>query len=318
METLITSWLHYKHTIKRASDHTLRSYRTTGMRYITWLANHGLDFETVETSDIVQFIAETWPSCADSTIANRIWTLRSLHTQLVKSGHTKRNPAASIDPPDVEDPNIPPPTPDEMLQLLRSIDPAGVHGARLRAIVALLFGCGMRISELRGIRLEDLSLTRRELYIRGKGRRNRTVPIPPGMVVSLIAIWIAGRPSAEHAAGNAHLFPGNDIAGQHASKTIYDWLADAARLAGLEARCFNPHAFRHGFGTALVGDGLVAESDAQLLFGHSDIETTRRYTRTAHMRRLRRVVDRHHPWSATQPETPAEPVSRRSWGCRAS
>ena len=243
---------------------------------------------------------------ADATVAARIYALRSFHRWLVETGRAKRDPSRSVKPPHVPDLNVPPPSRAE-LALLRNAHDDSLRGVRDRAIFSLLYGCGLRVGELRRLRMSDVDLRQRRVHVRGKGKRNRNVPMPQVTCDDLNA-WLDVRPLVDPDGDSRYLFPGHDPNGRRSQEAIYDTLKIVAARAGVVVDRVHPHALRHAFATHLLAAGADLRT-IQRLLGHSSIQTTCKYL-ALEIGDLQRAVDSHHPLSTRR----AQQVQASPWG----
>lgn len=189
---------------------------------------------------------------------------------------------------------------EEIEKLLNAIPVETARGLRDRAIVELLYGCGTRVSELCGIRLEDYHAEERVLRVTGKGSKTRLLPVGK-QAVNAIGIYLErGRPELVGKRTGAHLFI--SIRGRILTpQRVWQLLQEYAPLAGLEAKIY-PHLLRHSFATHLMGNGADLRVIQELL-GHADIATTEVYTHVD-TQRLRDIHKRFHPRSRSNPPGP--------------
>jgi integrase/recombinase XerD len=177
-------------------------------------------------------------------------------------------------------------------KLLDAPDVETPKGLRDRAMFELLYACGLRVSELASLPLSGLRLADGFVLVRGKGGRERVVPIADAS-----ALWVGRyvkrvRPKRRGAASSPWLFPGSK--GRPVTRqTVFLSLRAAARKAGLPPSAVSPHVLRHAFATHLV-DGDADLRAVQMMLGHADIATTEIYTHVSRSR-IRRVYDRTHP-----------------------
>ena len=178
---------------------------------------------------------------------------------------------------------------EEVQKLLDAPDVTTPRGLRNRAMFELLYACGLRVSELAALPTESLRLPEGFILVRGKGSKERIVPIADSS-----ARWVA-RWLAEGRDGRARrrwVFPG--AKGRPVTRqTVFLALKAAAMKAGLPASAVSPHVLRHAFATHLVDHDADLRA-VQLMLGHADIATTEIYTHVSRSR-VRKVYDRTHP-----------------------
>jgi integrase/recombinase XerD len=180
---------------------------------------------------------------------------------------------------------------EEVERLLAHPDRGTRTGLRDALLLALLYDCGLRVSELAALLLEQVDLESWLLRVRGKGDKERFVPFGEEARASLLAYLSRSRGLSPRAGGNKHLFPG--ARGGHLTRQRA-WQIVKAHLAGAGvARSVSPHTLRHSFATHLLDNGADLRA-VQLLLGHADISTTQIYTHLS-QERLRKVHAMHHP-----------------------
>jgi integrase/recombinase XerD len=175
--------------------------------------------------------------------------------------------------------------------LLEVMPTHGPMALRNRAIFEVLYGCGIRVSELCGIRVEDLDLETRVLRVTGKGDKTRVIPVG-SRAANAVSVYLAGeRPGLVRKWTRSHLFL--SVRGKALTPDrIWQLAKECARAAGLSENVY-PHLFRHSFATHLLGNGADLRVIQELL-GHADIGTTQIYTHVD-QQRLKSVHYRFHP-----------------------
>jgi integrase/recombinase XerD len=163
---------------------------------------------------------------------------------------------------------------------------AAMEGPKYRAIVMTTYGAGLRISEVCGLRVEDIDSQRMVLHVRlAKGGRDRFVPLPERVLFALRHYWRAVRPTGPF------LFPGKEPGRYVSADAVRHHLHEAALKVGLQ-KSANPHVLRHSFATHLLELGTDIRV-IQMLLGHTSIRTTLRYTRVTpkHIARVQSPID---------------------------
>ncbi len=181
---------------------------------------------------------------------------------------------------------------EDVERLLEAPDVEKPRGLRDKAMLELLYACGLRVSELATLRLGSLHLEDGFVVVKGKGSKERVVPIADSSARWVLR-WVSGPRAAKRgAASSPWLFPG---AGSRpvTRQTVFLALKAAARKAGLDPEAVSPHVLRHSFATHLV-DGEADLRAVQMMLGHASIATTEIYTHVSRAR-ARRVYDRSHP-----------------------
>ena len=186
---------------------------------------------------------------------------------------------------------------DESVALIEATDPATTLGLRDRAMLEVLYGCGLRVSELVSLPLAAIDRRAGLLRVMGKGRRERIVPVGEAALDALAAWLEQGRPRLVRAARRAcdAVFlsnRGSAMSRQH----FFERLRGLALRAGIPRERVSPHVLRHAFATDLLEGGADLRA-VQSMLGHVDLATTQIYTHVSRSR-LRDTVERHHPRGA--------------------
>ena len=231
-----------------------------------------------------------------ATSARRRSALRQFYRFLVEEGRRGDDPAARLDAPRRGRPLPKLLGQDEAAALLAAAHAAGddAEARRATAIVELLYGAGLRVAELAGLKLADIDRSGTFLRVRGKGAKERLAPLNPSARDAILrylevrgSFLPCGQPQ------NRHLFPSRGAAGHLTPARIAQVLKGLALMAGIDPARLSPHVLRHAFATHLLDHGADLRAVQQML-GHADIATTQIYTHVAG-ERLRRVVETHHP-----------------------
>lgn len=232
---------------------------------------------------------------APRTQARRLSALRQFYKFLISEGVRDDDPASLLDSPG-QSPALPKLlSEDEVARLLATAaTDASAEGVRLTTIVEILYASGLRISELVGLPLGAVARAERAILVRGKGGKERLVPLGAAARVAIdryLAIRGAFVPEGRR---SGWLFPSAAAASGHLSRIrCGQLLKDLAIRAGIDPARLSPHVLRHAFATHLLGHGADLRSVQQML-GHADIATTQIYTHVE-AERLKTLVQAHHP-----------------------
>jgi integrase/recombinase XerD len=238
-------------------------------------------------------------SLAPRSVARRLSALRQFFRFLISAGDRADDPTADLDPPRLGRPLPKILSRGEVETLIAAAgDWPGEEGVRLRLIVELLYATGLRVSELVGLPLEAVRRDPRFLVVRGKGGKERIVPLSEparraladylGVRSGFVPQAAAGGPKAER-----WLFPSRGGAGHLTRQRCGQLLKEVALKAGIDPALLSPHVLRHAFASHLLDGGADLRSVQQML-GHADIATTQIYTHVQG-ERLRRLVETAHP-----------------------
>jgi integrase/recombinase XerD len=288
-------------TVERGlSENTLEAYRRDLARYVDFLRHREVgDLQRVDEGVVRSFVAslsasthgpEAAPYRATS-VARTLSAVRSFHRFLVREGVSERDPAARVVPPRLPR-SLPRPLPvEDVRRLLEAPDAASPTGLRDRAILELLYGSGLRISELTGMDVDDLDLEEGSLRVLGKGGKEREVPLGSFGRDAVSAYLTRGRPALATAVSRGALFL-NARGGRLSRQSCARLLGRYVRLAGIDRRV-TLHTLRHSFATHLLEGGADVRVVQELL-GHASVATTQIYTLVT-ARHLREVYDESHP-----------------------
>jgi len=288
-------------TVERGlSVHTLAAYRRDLRRYVAFLSKRDVArADAVEEGAVRSFVASLSASTHGpegrpyraTSVARSLSAVRSFHRFLVREGVTDRDPAAAVAQPRLPR-SLPHPIPvDEVRRLLDAPDPATPRGLRDRAILELLYGSGLRISELTGLDVDDLELEAGSVRVLGKGGKEHEVPLGSFAREAVGAYLTRGRPTLASSATRGALFL-NARGGRLSRQSCARLLGRYVRLAGIERRV-TLHSLRHSFATHLLEGGADVRVVQELL-GHASVATTQIYTLVT-SQHLRDVYERSHP-----------------------
>jgi integrase/recombinase XerD len=292
VESQIRTFLNSLRVEKGLSDNTVQAYRRDICKFGAFMASRELALKDIGRPDVVDFLASLYRNGLDSrSVARHLVTIRHFFRFALLEGYVTDDPAATI-----ESPRFRQSLPEflsiaEVDQLLDQPDVKAVVGMRDRAMIELMYSCGLRVSELCGLRLADLHAEEGCLRCIGKGNKERLVPVGRQALASVRRYLAASRPKLLGERSSPHLFLNQ--AGRPMNRIAY-WkaLGEYGRRAGLR-KALTPHMLRHSFATHLLDRGADLRS-VQMMLGHSDISTTQIYTHVVE-ERLKQVYKAHHP-----------------------
>jgi integrase/recombinase XerD len=277
LEEARDDYLSYLRYERRLSDYTVDAYASDLIRYLTWLSGSGHSHLAGLEQDVVErFLAEEGKKgLSTRTLARRLSTIRGFHGYFRRRRRVGFDPTEGLDLPrqDKKLPRVL--SVDEACRLVETPGSEKPGGMRDRAVLELMYGSGLRISEVLALPLDALRL--RESFIRvvGKGDRERAVPLT-GTSVSALKVYLDdGRPRLVRKTDPGAVFL-NQRGGILSRMGLWRILRGHARSAGL-AQDFHPHMLRHSFATHLLEGGADLRIIQELL-GHSSVTTTQIYT----------------------------------------
>lgn len=278
-----------------ASRHTLEAYRHDLGRAAAFLAGRGEDLLAAAEPSLRAFLqAESAAGLAPATLVRRLAALRHFYRFLYLEGRRDDDPAAGLEAPKRAVPLPRLLSEGEVLALIEAARADPSHtGTRTLALLELLYATGLRVSELVGLPLSALAADRSHLLVRGKGGKERIVPIG-GPACEVLERWLALRGGFLEGPRSARfLFPSRGRGGHLTRQRLLQLLKALAPNAGIDPARLSPHVLRHAFATHLLERGADLRV-VQALLGHADIATTQVYTHVQ-TRRLAAVVEAHHP-----------------------
>jgi integrase/recombinase XerD len=295
-EHLVLDFLGYLEFERGLSRNTLEAYRTDLLQFGRWLDEHHLRADTVTGAQVAEFVADLAtgngrPPASPATVHRKTACLRSFYRHLRREGVRDSDPTATISSPrrGRKLPRVL--SRDEVNKLLGA--PRGTEPASLRdrALLELMYACGLRASEAIGLELADLDVDEQVLRARGKGSKERVVPVGRAAVESLRIYIERGRPALVRGKAEPHLFV-NFRGGPLTRQGLYKIVRRHAAAAGLADR-MSPHTLRHTFATHLLAGGCDLRSVQEML-GHADVATTQLYTHLS-SDKLKDVYFKAHP-----------------------
>jgi integrase/recombinase XerD len=291
---LIEEFLAYLQFERGLADNTVSSYRRDLSQFQFFLTEQGLNPVEVTTPTIREFLGslgghEGVP--AGSTMARKISVLRSFYKYLCRESLTDANPVVPIKPPK-QGHKLPTVLNLAEVQILLAQPTSGTPAAfRNAAIMELLYGAGLRVSELVGLGINDVDLEGGFVRCMGKGSKERMIPVGEPALAAVSRYLQLGRPSLGKGVKSGHLFL-NRFGFGLTRQSVHRILVGYARQAGI-TKVVTPHTLRHSFATHLLAGGADLRSVQEML-GHADVSTTQIYTHISRQR-LRDIYYDSHP-----------------------
>ncbi len=274
------------------SKNTLSSYRFDLILFSNWLCESmNLDLIHVSQSEIQQYLAYKFPTSQARSISRLLATLRRLYRFLLREKRVDQDPTLKL-----QTPKIPKTLPkilseEEVESLLNSPNTKSPLGLRDKAMLELIYACGLRVTELVGILLTEVIITDGIIRVTGKGSKTRLVPMGEESV-DWVQQYIA---NARHdiLKNKTSKFLFVTSRGGAMTRQAFWYLIKKYALITSIKKPLSPHVLRHAFATHLINHGADLRV-VQMLLGHSDISTTQIYTHVAR-ERLKKLHQEHHP-----------------------
>jgi integrase/recombinase XerC len=310
LDALVTGYLHMLANERGASPHTLRAYQRELHGFAAFIAErYGREqnVDQIEHTHIRAYLGTLYErNLSKASAARALAAIRGWFKWLARGGHIEQNAASLVSTPRLPKhlPRVP-----SIEQMNRVVDSVGEDAAswpaRDKAILEMLYGCGIRNAELTGLNLDDIHWANEAVLVRGKGQKQRYVPLGDAAAEAL-RFYIAERAALLAAAGLAKkaetpaLFVNLQLRGlgkpggqaRLTTRSVGRIVKHIAILRGLSADV-HPHTLRHAFGTHLLEEGADLRSIQELL-GHERLSTTQRYTQLT-TTQLTQVYDKTHP-----------------------
>ena len=278
-----------------AAANTLQAYRRDLLAFAEFLSGHGRAPHQADVAAIRNYIgAMAARGLAAPTAARRLSSVRQFHRFLCAEGIREDDPCRTVDSPRRGRPLPKLLSEEEVEALLETVRRRpGKDGTRLAALLEMLYATGLRVSELVGLPLSAVARDPRWLTVRGKGGRERIVPLSK-LAREAIETYLDVRDGFLKAgAPSPFLFPSRSREGHLTRQRFAQRLKEVAAEAGLDPARVSPHVLRHAFATHLLAHGADLRS-VQAMLGHADISTTQIYTHVLD-ERLKALVRDHHP-----------------------
>jgi integrase/recombinase XerD len=289
----IDSYLTHLAVERRVSPHTVASYGRDLLALTRWAAGRHLRAERLDREGLEAFVRERMAEGrSPRSVARLVAAVRGYFRYLVVSGRRNTNPAD-----DLQAPRAWQVLPKflgiaEVEALLEAPDVTTPKGLRDRALIELLYATGLRVSELVGLRVQDVNLEGGYLTTMGKGRKQRLVPIGDEATEWVTRYIAEARSLLVGRKSSPRLFvAARGGTGSLTRVGFWKILKGYARQAGVSA--LSPHVLRHSFATHLLERGADLRA-IQMMLGHTDLSTTQIYTHVLQAR-LRSLYDRFHP-----------------------
>jgi len=278
---------------KGLSQNTLSAYRQDLQNFALWADKSGNQLSLIRREDVLHYLSDRMSQGVKArSTARALSCLRSFYRHMLREKHITEDPTLRV-----ENPKLGRPLPDSLTEgdvekLLAAPDLSTVIGFRDRTMLEVLYACGLRVSELVGLKLTEINLRQGVVRIVGKGSKERLVPMGEEAISWLTAYLQETRDSLLKKNLNQDIvFPSNRGSAMTRQAFWYR-IKVHAQTADIQKK-LSPHTMRHAFATHLLNHGADLRV-VQLLLGHSDLSTTQIYTHIA-QHRMKELHQQHHP-----------------------
>jgi len=296
MDKYLSSFEDFLSSERNYSKHTLKAYIADIKEFGLVLKDMGLipadngeiDFAHMDETPIRTFISRLYGKNKRVSISRKLASIRTFFEFLIRNGTIKSNPAKLVPTPKGEKRLPTFLTVDEVVKLVETPGSDNAYESRDRAILELLYSCGLRVSELVGINLNNLDLTSMSVKVLGKGNKERMVPLG-SKASAAIKTYLSQRLDLKP--DDNYLFV-NSRGGRLSTRSIDRIIKKYAAISGIPKN-ISPHVLRHTFATHLLGGGADLRSIQEML-GHKSLSTTQRYIHIS-IEKIMEIYDKTHP-----------------------
>jgi integrase/recombinase XerD len=292
VEADIRTFLNCLRVEKGLSPNTIQAYGRDIRKFADFANQRNLSTKDVTRSDIVDFLASLYQRHLDSrSVARHLVTIRNFFRFALIEGLIEEDPAATIESPKFRRSLPQFLSLEEVERVLQQPDTSTVVGLRDKAMIELMYSCGLRVSELCRLRVSDVQMSEGSVRCIGKGDKERLIPVGRRALSAVEAYYKKARPELLRGQPSPYLFL-NQRSGKVNRIAFWKVLAFYGRRAGIRKHV-KPHMLRHSFATHLLDGGADLRA-VQMMLGHADIATTQIYTHVVE-ERLKQVYKAHHP-----------------------
>lgn len=291
-DNIVLKYKNYLLLERGLSPNSIEAYMSDLDKLSSYLADEGLKAEEVTLDHLQQFIAQLYDiGITARSVARVISGIKSFFNYLVIDGFIQSDPTELLDTPKIGTKLPTVLSLSEIEDIMSVVDLSTKEGQRNKAIMELLYSCGLRISELTGLKFSDLFFDEGFIKVEGKGSKQRLVPISP-KAIKEINYYLYDRKAMNVKKGYEDIVFLSKRGTPISRIMVFHFIKQYAELAGIKKN-ISPHTFRHSFATHLLEGGANIRA-IQLMMGHEKITTTEIYT---HMDReyLRQEIIEHHP-----------------------
>lgn len=294
IEFALEDYLHFLTVERQLAQNTVKSYKRDLVSYLQFIETQQLEtLNSIERPTVLKYLQQIKDSGKSTrTLSRHISSIRSFHQFMVREQITKHDCTVHLELPKIEQKLPDVLSVPEIDRLMEAADPSSPQGIRDLALLELLYGTGMRVSELIAIDLSDLHLTMGFVRVFGKGSKERIVPLGRSATEACDRYLREARPGLVIKGREPDALFVNMHGRRLTRQGCWKILKDTGMKAGIQ-KVISPHLLRHSFATHLIENGADLRAVQEML-GHADISTTQLYTHVS-KKRLKDVYDQYHP-----------------------
>lgn len=291
-DTILNKYKIYLLLERGLSENSVEAYMQDLQKLLSYMSIENVSYQSIKREHLEEFLAQLYDlGISSRSIARIISGIKSFFSFLILENYIESDPSELLDTPKI---GLKLPTVlslDEILRIMSVIDVSYFEGQRNKAIIEVLYSCGLRISELTNLKFTDLFLDEGFIKVEGKGSKQRLVPISSSAIKE-INNYLLFRHEQNIKKGSEDILFLSKRGTAISRIMVYHFIKEYVAMAGIQKNV-SPHTFRHSFATHLLEGGANIRA-IQMMLGHEKITTTEIYT---HMDReyLRQEIIEHHP-----------------------
>lgn len=292
-DSILRRYIQYLQLERSYSKNTLDAYRRDLNKLLIYYADNCIDFKSVTLEEFDKFAGELREEgIKPRSVARILSGVRSFYRFLALEKEIEMDPTELLESPRIGKHLPEVLSVEEIDRIISVIDLSKPEGIRDKAIIEVLYGCGLRISELCNLKISHLYLEEEYIRVKGKGSKERLVPIE-GVAVESLKEWLVARMGRKvRSTEEDYVFVSVTRGCRLSRISLFVYIKEYARKAGI-TKNISPHTFRHSFATHLLEGGANLRA-IQMMLGHEDISTTEVYMHIDKTH-LRQEILEHHP-----------------------
>ena len=292
-DSILRRYIQYLQLERSYSKNTLDAYRRDLNKLLIYYADNCIDFKSVTLEEFDKFAGELREEgIKPRSVARILSGVRSFYRFLALEKEIEMDPTELLESPRIGKHLPEVLSVEEIDRIISVIDLSKPEGIRDKAIIEVLYGCGLRISELCNLKISHLYLEEEYIRVKGKGSKERLVPIE-GVAVESLREWLVARMGRKvRSTEEDYVFVSVTRGCRLSRISLFVYIKEYARKAGI-TKNISPHTFRHSFATHLLEGGANLRA-IQMMLGHEDISTTEIYMHIDKTH-LRQEILEHHP-----------------------